>query len=56
MANHVIPMEITQKIIDKIEAGEEFKVYITIPMFPEGVPDTGSQLTICHTIQCSVML
>ena len=36
MANHIIPMEITQKIISKIQAGESFHCYICIPMYPEG--------------------
>ena len=37
-AYHTIPMEITQKIIRKVKANEPFKVYIVIPMFPEGDP------------------
>ena len=40
MSDHIIPMEITQKIIGKIEAGESFHVYICIPMYPEGDPTT----------------
>ncbi len=35
---HVVPREIAQKIVEKISAGESFKVYIVIPMFPEGDP------------------
>ena len=38
LSNHLIPREITQKIIEKIEAEESFKCYIVIPMFPEGIP------------------
>ena len=40
MSNHIIPMEITHKIISKIEAGESFHCYICIPMYPEGDPTT----------------
>jgi len=38
MSPHVIPREITQKIINKIEAEESFHAYICIPMYPEGDP------------------
>ncbi|KAA8499824.1 Phospholipase D alpha 1 [Porphyridium purpureum] len=37
-ALHIIPLEIVQKIIEKIEANERFTAYILIPMHPEGVP------------------
>ena len=40
MAPHVIPREITQKIIQKMEAGESFHCYVCIPMYPEGDPTT----------------
>ena len=32
--------EITQKIIQKMEAGESFHCYVCIPMYPEGDPTT----------------
>ena len=35
---HIVPREITQRIVEKIAAGEDFKVYACIPMFPEGIP------------------
>ena len=38
LSHNLIPRELTQKIIEKIEAGEPFKCYIVIPMFPEGDP------------------
>ena len=41
-ALHLIPMELTRKIVSKIEAGERFAVYVVVPMWPEGIPDTGS--------------
>ena len=36
--NHVIPIEIAQKIVEKISKKERFTAYILIPMFPEGDP------------------
>ena len=40
LSHHLIPSEITQRIIKKIESGEPFKCYVVIPMFPEGDPAT----------------
>ncbi len=47
-ANHTIPREITQKILEKIAAGEDFKAYIVIPMFPEGDPASVPIQEILH--------
>ncbi|PON34711.1 Phospholipase D [Parasponia andersonii] len=41
-ALHLIPKELSLKIISKIEAGQRFAVYIVIPMWPEGIPESGS--------------
>ncbi|KAG7973233.1 hypothetical protein I3843_07G217700 [Carya illinoinensis] len=41
-ALHLIPKELSLKIVSKIEAGEEFAVYIVIPMWPEGIPESAS--------------
>lgn len=41
-ALHLIPKELSLKIISKIEAGERFTVYIVLPMWPEGIPESGS--------------
>ncbi|KAJ4839320.1 Phospholipase D [Turnera subulata] len=41
-ALHLIPKELTLKIVSKIEAGERFTVYIVIPMWPEGIPESDS--------------
>lgn len=38
IAEHLIPLEITNRIREKINAGERFAVYVIIPMFPEGDP------------------
>ncbi|XP_057503674.1 phospholipase D alpha 1-like [Actinidia eriantha] len=41
-ALHLIPKELSLKIVSKIEAGERFMVYVVIPMWPEGIPESGS--------------
>uniref|UniRef100_A0A0E0E3N8 Phospholipase D n=1 Tax=Oryza meridionalis TaxID=40149 RepID=A0A0E0E3N8_9ORYZ len=41
-ALHLIPREISLKIVNKIEAGERFAVYVVLPMWPEGPPASGS--------------
>ena len=40
LAHHIVPTEIARKITDKINAEEDFKAYILIPMFPEGIPSS----------------
>ena len=35
---HLIPTELTNKIVEKISSHEPFKVYIVIPIHPEGDP------------------
>uniref|UniRef100_J3LPF0 Phospholipase D n=1 Tax=Oryza brachyantha TaxID=4533 RepID=J3LPF0_ORYBR len=41
-ALHLIPRELSLKIVSKIEAGERFAVYVVVPMWPEGVPESDS--------------
>ncbi|KAK6915034.1 Phospholipase D/Transphosphatidylase, partial [Dillenia turbinata] len=41
-ALHLIPKELSLKVVSKIEAGERFTVYIVVPMWPEGIPESGS--------------
>ncbi|KAI4387065.1 hypothetical protein MLD38_004926 [Melastoma candidum] len=41
-ALHLIPKELSLKIVNKIEAGERFTVYVVVPMWPEGMPESGS--------------
>lgn len=41
-ALHLIPKELSLKIVSKIEAGEPFRVYVVVPMWPEGQPETAS--------------
>ncbi|CAA0827374.1 Phospholipase D alpha 1 [Striga hermonthica] len=41
-ALHHIPKELSLKIVSKIEAGERFTVYVVVPMWPEGIPESAS--------------
>ncbi|TXG62162.1 hypothetical protein EZV62_013525 [Acer yangbiense] len=41
-ALHLIPKELSLKIVSKIEAGQRFAVYVVIPMWPEGIPESDS--------------
>ncbi|KAG2700123.1 hypothetical protein I3760_07G218500 [Carya illinoinensis] len=41
-ALHLIPKELSLKIVSKIEARQRFAVYIVIPMWPEGIPESAS--------------
>lgn len=45
-AVHLVPKELSLKIASKIEAGEAFRVYVVIPMWPEGYPDSAAVQTI----------
>jgi phospholipase D1/2 len=47
-ANNLIPMELALKIASKIRVGEQFTVYVVIPMCPEGVPITASMQEILY--------
>ncbi|KMZ71867.1 Phospholipase D delta [Zostera marina] len=41
-ADNLIPMELALKIASKIKANERFAVYVIIPMWPEGIPNTAA--------------
>ncbi|KAL6561384.1 Phospholipase D [Orobanche minor] len=41
-ALHLIPKELSLKIVSKIEAGERFTFYVVLPMWPEGIPESAS--------------
>lgn len=45
-AHNLIPMELALKIASKISANQRFSVYIVIPMWPEGIPDSAPQQEI----------
>ena len=46
LSHHLIPSELANKIVEKISVGEDFKVYIVIPMFPEGDPTSAASQEI----------
>ncbi|KAJ0909706.1 putative phospholipase D [Helianthus annuus] len=39
---HLIPKELSLKIVSKIEAGEKFTVYVVVPMWLEGILERAS--------------
>ncbi|PXF43966.1 Phospholipase D alpha 1 [Gracilariopsis chorda] len=41
-ASHLVPIEIAEKICAKIRSGERFAVYVSVPMYPEGPPDSAA--------------
>lgn len=45
---NLIPIEIALKIVSKIKAKERFAVYVLIPMWPEGGPESESVQDILH--------
>ncbi|KAL1542861.1 phospholipase D [Salvia divinorum] len=47
-ADNLIPMELALKIVSKIRAKEKFRVYIVIPMWPEGVPSSAAVQEILY--------
>mmetsp|Transcript_18608 Transcript_18608/g.56169 ORF Transcript_18608/g.56169 Transcript_18608/m.56169 type:complete len:842 (-) Transcript_18608:570-3095(-) len=47
-ANHLVAVELALKIVQKINARERFMAYIVLPLFPEGVPESGACQEILH--------
>lgn len=47
-ADNLIPMELALKIANKISADERFSVYILVPLWPEGIPSSGSVQEILY--------
>ncbi|XP_077252065.1 phospholipase D alpha 4 [Tasmannia lanceolata] len=45
---NLIPVEIALKVVSKIRSKERFAVYIVIPMWPEGVPESEPVQDILH--------
>ncbi|KAJ0989577.1 hypothetical protein J5N97_007933 [Dioscorea zingiberensis] len=45
---NLIPLEVALKVANKIKAGDQFAVYIVIPMWPEGVPESETVQDILH--------
>jgi len=53
-SHHIVPRELTQKIVDKIQKGQPFKVYVCIPMFPEGDPVSDASQEILYWQYCTM--
>lgn len=47
-ADNLIPMELALKIASKINANERFSVYVVIPMWPEGNPNSSAVQEILY--------
>lgn len=47
-SKHTVPKEIVSRIVEKIEAGERFTVYVVIPLFPEGDPTSQASQEILY--------
>ncbi|KAK4604412.1 hypothetical protein RGQ29_012781 [Quercus rubra] len=47
-AINLIPKELSLKIVSKIKAGERFTVYVVIPLWPEGIPESASVQAILN--------
>ncbi|KNA04243.1 hypothetical protein SOVF_201460 [Spinacia oleracea] len=45
---NLIPIEIALKVVNKIKARERFSVYVVMPMWPEGIPESESVQDILH--------
>jgi phospholipase D1/2 len=45
-AIHLIPKELSLKIASKITAGDSFRVYVVLPMWPEGEPESAPTQSI----------
>lgn len=41
-APNLVPIEIAEKICAKIRTNERFTVYVTVPLYPEGPPDSAA--------------
>jgi phospholipase D1/2 len=46
-------MELALKIASKIKEGQPFAVYVVLPMWPEGVPDSAAMQEILYFQVCS---
>eukprot|EP00897_Mesotaenium_endlicherianum_P009843 jgi/Mesen1/8888/ME000535S08197 len=42
--NNMIPIELALKVASKIRAGEPFGAYVVLPMWPEGIPESGTAI------------
>jgi phospholipase D1/2 len=54
LSQHIIPRELTQRIINKIKKREDIKVYICLPMYPEGDPSSDASQEILYWQYCTM--
>ena len=54
LSHHIIPRELTQLIINKIKKLEDIKVYVCLPMYPEGDPSSDASQEILHWQYCTM--
>lgn len=55
-AANLVPIELAEKICAKIRANQRFVVYLNIPMFSEGAPDSGAVQEILSHQRKSIAL
>ena len=56
ICNNLIPIEIALKIAEKIREKKRFAAYITIPLFPEGLPESGTVQEVLHWQALSIRM
>lgn len=56
ICSNLIPIEIALKIAEKIRSKQRFAAYITIPLFPEGVPESGAVQEVLHWQSLSIRM
>jgi phospholipase D1/2 len=54
LSHHIIPRELTQLIVNKIKRRKGIKVYICIPMYPEGDPSSVASQEILYWQYCTM--
>ena len=54
LSHHIIPRELAQRIIDKIKKRKDIKVYVCLPMYPEGDPSSEASQEILHWQHCTM--
>lgn len=55
-AAHLVHIELAEKIVAKIHAGERYMAYVCVPMYPEGPPDSAAVQEILSHQRKSVMV
>lgn len=53
-SRHTVPREIVSRIVEKMRAGDRLRVYITVPLFPEGDPTSMASQEILYWQHCTM--